>query len=222
MGNHTIKQIIERSDASPVFISASSAAIYPENTKERCTEDSAVGGGAVSEMWQAVEEAALATGNGSRNVVLRQGNVLSRMGGIHYYQRQWAWWGLAGPYGSGKNTMPFIEIGDLMKAYTEIINDKSYSGPVNAVSPQKATQAYYAYGVNKALKTPSWLKYPSYFHKMAVGSHMSTLLLGNRWVYPAKLLNNEFVFDQHDAQAACIHLEGQKKLHWIEDKSMPY
>eukprot|EP01006_Ploeotia_vitrea_P014459 TRINITY_DN39078_c0_g1_i2.p1 TRINITY_DN39078_c0_g1~~TRINITY_DN39078_c0_g1_i2.p1 ORF type:complete len:288 (-),score=19.18 TRINITY_DN39078_c0_g1_i2:15-878(-) len=157
--NHALKRIIDRSSCAPIFITASSTGIYSEGN-ERLDENGAIGGSKVSELWQAVEETANTVSPKSRTVIMRHGIVLGRTGGHHYRQRAWSWWGVGGPYGSGKNIMPWIGLEDLCRLYADVLTDDQYQGPVNAVAPQKITQKEWASATAYEIKSVQFLRYP--------------------------------------------------------------
>jgi len=72
---------------------------------------------------------------GKRVVVVRTGIVLSREGGAYPEFKKPLRFGLATILGSGKQIVSWIAIDDLVRIYTEAIENENWSGAFNAVAP---------------------------------------------------------------------------------------
>ena len=72
---------------------------------------------------------------GKRVVFLRTGIVLSREGGAFPEFKKPLRFGLATILGSGKQVVSWIAISDLIKIYTEAIENENWNGAFNAVAP---------------------------------------------------------------------------------------
>jgi uncharacterized protein (TIGR01777 family) len=93
---------------------------------------------------------------------------------------------LGGPLGSGRQSMPWIHIDDIVAVYLFAVDRANVSGPLNAVAPDYATNRRFAHALGKALHRPAVLPTPAFALKIVLGEFASTLL-GGQLVHPNKL-----------------------------------
>lgn len=110
--------------------------------------------------WEAAIEPV--TDLGKRLVFFRTGIVLSNEGGAYKEFKKPLKFGMASILGSGKQTVSWIHIDDLVRLYIEAIENDKWSGVYNAVSPNPVSNqqlinemAKQAKGIHLQAKVPS-------------------------------------------------------------------
>ena len=117
-----------------VFISNSAVGIY--NTRDLHTEESTgFADDFLGKLCRDWESEALTATEVTRVVLVRTGVVLSSKGGALRTAYSPFSFGLGGIIGSGEQVFSWIHIRDLMRIYKAILDNDSFSGVVNAVSP---------------------------------------------------------------------------------------
>ena len=163
-------------DASPVEVTESSLPAETASLSHRlCLE------------WEAT--ARQAESLGIRVVLPRIGVVLGRQGGALAQMLTPFEFGLGGPLGHGRQWLPWIHIDDVLRAFALMVNDRSLSGPVNAVAPVPATSQQLADTLGQVLRRPSMIPVPALALKLLLGSQLAEeLLLTGQYIVPKKLL----------------------------------
>jgi hypothetical protein len=110
--------------------------------------------------------------------------------------------GLGGRIGSGKQMMSWIRLGDLVRLIGWIVETPQCQGPINAVSPQPATQFKFAQTLAKKLHRPSFCPTPSWAVKLAFGQMAEETLLGDLAVLPETATASGFVFETPSIESA--------------------
>jgi uncharacterized protein (TIGR01777 family) len=190
-----IVQAIGASSARPeVLISASGADYYGDTGDALVTESAPPGTGLLAETcvrWE--REAMVAEKYGVRTVVLRVGPVLGEKGGVLQRMVLASKWYAGGPLGTGKQWFPWIHRDDLVSVIQTALKNSSYSGPLNAVAPEGATNRQFCGALGDVLRRPCWLPVPAPLLRLAFGE-MASLILTGRHVVPARLADLGFSF----------------------------
>ncbi len=185
-----IVQAIERAKIAPkLFISASAIGFYGNTGDRDVTEADARGEGFLADVcakWE--EEAKKATD--VRVVLLRMAMVLAPNAKIVKAFRL----GLGATLGSGTQWVSSISIDDLLAAIEHIMQHDELSGPVNASSPHFFTNKEFTKALAKSLHRPAFFRIPAWFLRIILGQLAEETILSSQRVYPKKLLDSGFKF----------------------------
>jgi uncharacterized protein len=186
-----------------VLVSSSAVGFYGNRGEESLTEESAPGGGFLSEVCRAWEEAAQpAREAGIRTVQLRTGIVLAQRGGALARMITPFLWGAGGVIGEGRQWMSWISLEDLVGLFHYALREDSLSGPVNATAPEPVPNAQFTRTLGKVLSRPTLFPLPSSVVKALFGEMGEALLLEGQRVAPAKAVAAGFRFLHPDLESA--------------------
>lgn len=178
-----------------LFISGSAIGIYPDNGNELLDERSTQRGESflseVVEKWES--EANELTASHIRLVITRIGVVLGKNGGLLKKILPLFKLGLGGKIGNGHQAFSFIHINDLVLAIRFFIDNAKTSGTYNLVSPNNTTNINFTKAMGKALHKPTLIPVPAFALGIIYGKAARIMVNGEK-VYPARLLNDGFVF----------------------------
>lgn len=104
-------------------------------------------------------------------------------------------------FGSGNQFFPWIHEKDLIRLFKFVIENKSITGPINAVSPQVVTMKEFCKTLGKVLKRPCWIRIPEWLMKLIFGEMADLLIKGGR-VIPKKAIEAGFKFEFDDLELA--------------------
>lgn len=179
-----------------VFVCASACGFYGARGDEILTEASRCGDDFLARVvsdWE--REAYAAAQLGIRTVTLRSGIVLGDGGALAKMAAAFRF-GLGGPFGSGKQFVPWIHLDDIVALYIAAIETPNLSGPINAVAPDYATSSRFALALGHALARPAYIPAPAFALRAVLGEFAETILAsqivlptiaqdaGFRWVHP--------------------------------------
>ena len=172
-------------------------------------EKSAPGTGFLPEVCQAWEAAAEpARQRGIRVVHLRLGIVLARHGGALAKMLPAFRLGLGGRLGTGRQFWSWIALGRLAAIVERALDDDALSGPVNAVSPEAATNVRFTNALARALSRPAFLPVPAFAVQLLFGAMGREALLASARVRPVRLLERGFAFNFPALDEALNHTLG--------------
>ena len=167
-----------------ILVNASAVGFYGPRGAEALDEAAAPGRGFLAQVCEAWEREALRTRNfGTRVVLLRIGVVLGREGGALKRMLPPFKLGLGGRLGSGTQWFPWIHADDVVGLIVAALQEPALDGPVNAVSPQAATNAEFTRALGRALGRPAVIPVPAPALRLLLGE-MSEMLLGGQLVLP--------------------------------------
>lgn len=181
-------------DRPRLFIATSAIGIY-DNTGTHTEESHQFGNGflfQVASAWEAESSKARDLAN-LRLVVFRLGVVLGSQGGAFPRLLRIFRLGLGGRLGKGLQTMSFIHIHDLIRAYRFAMDNPSVNGVYNLTAPHPTTNRHFTRVLGKALKRPSFWVVPGFLLKLFFGK-ASTILLDGQNALPGRLLKEGFEF----------------------------
>lgn len=188
------------------LISASAVGYYGDRADEPLFETSKAGRdflATVCEQWE--HEALVAQSSGVRTVVLRTGIVLAREGGaLPQMARPFAF-GAGGRLGSGRQFVPWIGLDDIVSLYLFAIDAQTLRGPVNAVSPDVATNARVAQAIGAAMHRPALAPAPRFALQAILGEFAGTLL-ASQLVLPSVASAAGYVWRQQRLETALQHI----------------
>jgi uncharacterized protein (TIGR01777 family) len=191
---------INRSDVSH-FISTSAIGIYPDNQKcdESCTQIADDFLGHLANKWE--DEAFLCN---KPTAILRFGVILGKEGGALVQMLTPFSLGLGGIIGNGKMMTSWIDIEDLMRMYSFIMEHR-LTGIFNATSPYPVNNYTFTKTLGNVLHRPTILPIPEFVLRIMYGE-ASSVLTGSKEVYPMAMQEKGFVFEYEEIEASLKHL----------------
>lgn len=196
-----------------VFICASATGYFGDRGGEILTESSGYGNDFLSLLCRSWEgEAARAATLGIRTVMARFGIILSAEGGALRTMAAPFKMGLGGRLGSGKQWMSWITLEDVIAILCRAINDKSWNGPFNVVSPSPIQNADFTRVLASVLHRPAFFAAPGFVLRIAFGEMADSLLLASQRVQPSKLEAAAYVFRQENLEPALYAILASPKI----------
>lgn len=183
------------SDGPKVLVAASAVGFYGDRGQDLVTEGSPAGRGFLAEVCRAWEGATKpAERAGIRVVNLRIGVALSPAGGAIGQMLLPFKMGAGGRLGSGKQYVSWIDLDDLVAAFTHVMYNDDVRGPVNATAPNPVPNATFTGALGRALGRPTIVPVPKIAVKAAFGELGKEALLWGQRVVPTKLQQSGFDF----------------------------
>ena len=185
-----------------VLVSASAVGYYGDRGDEVLDEHSPQGSGFLADVCAEWEREAMAAGRlGVRVVCVRIGIVLSTRGGALPRMLTPFKLGAGGRFGSGKQWMPWIHIDDVVGLLLHAASTVQLHGPMNAVSPNPATNAEFSHALGHAVHRPAILPVPKTSLRIALGE-MSEVLTASERVLPNVATASGYTFKYPDLREA--------------------
>jgi len=195
LGTTTIAQTMAALEPRPrVLVCGSAIGFYGDTGDQAVDEQSPQGAGFLADVvaeWEASAEAAVAAG--IRVTYARTGLVVSDKGGAWKKLLPIFKLGAGGRIGSGRQYWSFITLRDEVSALIALLENESFSGPVNLTAPTPVTNAQVTQAMGAALGRPTLLPVPSFALKIALGEFSEDVLASQR-VLPAVLEEHGFTW----------------------------
>jgi uncharacterized protein (TIGR01777 family) len=199
-------------NAAPLF-NASAIGVYglqahaagqlPPRLDETTTIDFDAAPDFLARVGRAWEQATLpAKQAGVRVVNMRFGVVLDKDGGALPQLARPFYFFVGGPIASGEQAVSWVALTDLVRAIDFLLAHPEISGPVNIVAPNCVMQKQFAAALGNALHRPSLLPMPAPVLKIMLGEMARELLLEGQNIYPNKLLELGFTFQDAELPSA--------------------
>jgi len=206
-----IKKGLENTEHRPkAYISASAIGYYGDRGSEKLTEDSPVGEGFMAECCKIWEDSALELDHlVDRLIINRIGIVLSTKGGALPKILMTKAVGVYNYFGSGSQYYSWIHIDDLCRMFLKNISEDYMSGIYNAVAPKPLTNKEFTIEIKEALGGIAALPIPKFGLRLLLGEMADVVLNSNR-VYPNRLEENNFHYDNSDLGLAVKDLVERK------------
>jgi ligand-binding SRPBCC domain-containing protein len=147
---------------------------------------------------------------GMRVACLRTGIVLGPGGGALAAMLPPFRAGLGGPFGGGRQFFPWITRDDLVALYALALDRDDLVGPVNAVTPDYATNARFAQALGNALGRPALVVVPAFALRPLLGEFGQTLL-ESQLMLPAVAEDAGFVWKFPHLEDALLSVLGSKR-----------
>mgnify|MGYP001176888548 CR=1 FL=1 len=199
----TTKQLGEAVNACEnppkVWLNSSTATIYRHETTEANTESNGIIGSDFSvDVAKEWEKTFISYKNKhTRLISLRMAIVLSEKGGAQPILLKLVKLGLGGKQGDGEQYFSWIDVRDLFEIVLFCIENKHLEGPINCCSPYAVKNKDLMSMLRTKENKTFGLNIPALLLKL--GSLLinteAELVLKSRWVYPEKLLQNNFQFE---------------------------
>jgi ligand-binding SRPBCC domain-containing protein len=174
------------------LISASAVGFYGSRGDEPLFESSPAGTDLLAQVcvdWEAATASAQRLG--VRTAYLRTGIVLGEGGALTSMSAPFKL-GLGGPFGSGRQFVPWIHVDDLVAMYLYAL-DNDVRGAINAVTPDYATSARFSQALGAALGRPAIIPAPGFALHAVLGEFAGTIL-ASQLVIPARAEDGGFVW----------------------------
>ncbi len=187
---HVVASLAACTSRPATLLCASAVGLYGSRGDEPLEESARAGGGFLAEVCAQWEAAACdAEALGIRVARLRTGVVLGEGGALAAMATPFKL-GLGGPFGSGRQFVPWIHIDDLVALYLCAL-DRDLRGAINAVTPDYATSSRFSQALGMALGRPALLPAPGFALRIALGEFAGTLL-ASQLVIPARAIDADF------------------------------
>lgn len=217
-GTRTVLASIAACSRRPAsLISASAVGYYGSRGDEPLVESSPPGNTFLAHVctrWE--RETQAATQLGLRAAYLRIGIVLGKGGALGRMSLPFRF-GVGGPFGSGRQFVPWIHIDDLARMFVFVLEHDELRGPVNAVAPDYSTSSRFAQALGAAMKRVALAPAPAFALRMVLGEFADTILAsqlvipaiaedaGFSWNFPRLESAMIDVIAQDSRQAAATH-----------------
>ena len=177
-----------------LMVSASAVGFYGDRGAEEITEESSGGDDFLADVVRQWESAAFeAEQFDVRVAVPRIGLVLEKSGGMIGKMLLPFQLFFGGPIGSGRQFLPWVHMDDVVKGILYPMENSSFSGRYNLVSPNPVTMDEFSRTFGAVLHRPSWLPVPDIALSVLYGEGAKVILSGQKAV-PRKLLSAGFHF----------------------------
>lgn len=179
------------------FVSSSAVGFYGAvTTNEIFKETSKSGNDFLASVCQIWENTAMKFNDlGIRTVILRNGVIIGKNGGIYQKLSPSAKLGINVSLGSGKQYLPWIDIRDLVRLYEFILSNSKISGIYNTVSSEQITMNDFSKTLLKSFDKKSiFPNAPAFIIRLLFGKMSAMLLEGSR-VSNEKLKGIGFSFE---------------------------
>ena len=199
------KEIKKLKQKPSLYIGASATGFYKKNTKVAQVEEDYKGSDFLSDVvakWE--KESNNFMKYGIRTVLLRIGLVLSKDGGVLKKLYPIFKLFLGVPIGSGRQTISWIHIKDLVDFIHKSIGDNKISGVYNLTAPEVITNYKFTEELALVWKRPVFpkiFKAPSLIVKLLFGEQ-SSLVLNGLNVSSNKIESTSFKFSFTDIKSA--------------------
>ena len=201
------RRLVEAMRPNPprVLISASAVGYYGSRGDEPLTESSAPADdflGRICQEWE--REAQKAEEFDVRVVCTRNGLVLGKGGGLKKMLLPFKM-GIGGKIGDGKQWMAWIHLDDVVGLIEFAISSSSLRGPVNATSPNPATNAEFTRAVAATLNRPAIFPVPKIALHALYGD-MAQIVYASQRVIPEAALRAGYNFRFPKLDAALLDI----------------
>ena len=197
LGTRTLATALTRLGSPPETLVSGSAIGWYGDTGGQDVDESVPAGKAflsrVVHDWEAAAEPAADAG--IRVVHPRTGLVLTPAGGILARLLPLARFGVCPRFGSGKQVMSWISLGDEAAAIRFLLDRKDISGPVNLTAPAPVTNSEFTAALATAVRRRDlpWLRVPALALRLGLGESAAELLVSAR-IIPKRLTEAGYEF----------------------------
>lgn len=211
VGTRVLSEALAKLTNKPrVLVGASAIGFYGERGETVMTETSPPG---LSFLCNVCRDWEAATGPardaGIRVVNLRIGVVLTPRGGALEKMLLPFKLCAGGVVGTGRQFWSWIALDDVVGAIHHAITHEELSGPVNAVSPEPATNRDFTKTLGRVLGRPTIAPLPAFVVKLLMGEMGEELLLASTRVVPNRLQESGYQFRCPTLDGALRHLLGR-------------
>jgi uncharacterized protein (TIGR01777 family) len=211
-GTRRLAESITRLHPPPAtFLCASAVGYYGTHAGiGEVTEQDGPGTDFLAQVCQEWEAAAdVATSAGIRVVHLRNGLVMTPLGGIVQRMLLPFKLGLGGRLGSGEQVISWVSPDDMVGAYHHALQNATLWGPVNVTAPRPVTNAELTATLARVLRRPAVLPAPVFALRLVLGEMADALALSSARVLPERLVASGYEFRHPDLEQTLRHVLGR-------------
>lgn len=193
---------LPEADRPASFIVASAVGIYGDRGDEELADDATPGEGFLADVarqWEAAADPAREAG--IRTVHMRTGIVQTLKGGGLKEALTPFKMGVGGTFGSGKQWFGWVTLHDVVRGFIHAVDSPTLSGPTNLTSPEPVTNKEWTKALGRILNRPTLFPIPQ-FAARAIFGEFARELYASYKVVPTRLLEDGFVFDNPEVEAA--------------------
>ena len=187
-----VEAIAQSQKPAPIFISTSAIGIYSSD-HVHSEEEYEYALNYMAQVCKDWEKEAMVAVAQSRVVIFRFGIVLDKNKGALSSIVKLFKYGLGGKIGSGKQTMAWVHIKDVIAAYDFVIQHSGAHGVYNVVSPGLLKSKEFTRQVARQLHKPHLFPAPTWGLRLLYGEGADVLTIGQS-VVPKRLLDCGFTF----------------------------
>ncbi|RAP34506.1 TIGR01777 family protein [Candidatus Marinamargulisbacteria bacterium SCGC AAA071-K20] len=189
-------------DSVSTVVSTSAIGFYNHKQTDEITETSPPSKTFLSQVCRDWEVALnnLKSKNSIRTVIVRIGVVLGDGGALTKLITPFLY-GFGGQIGTGRQWLNWIHLSDLTQLFVMAVENKSYSGIYNGVSPENVRNTLFTKTLAKVLNRTSFFRVPAFVLKILIGEMSDEILYGQR-VHPRKLEEAGFLFQFKNLESA--------------------
>lgn len=206
-----VKLINTLKNKPEVVIQASAVGYYGSYSEIEITESSPKGNGFLSLVTEQWENELNKLPESIRKIFLRTGVVIGKGGGLVKNLMIPFKLFVGGPFGNGKQWLPWIHIKDEVEAIRFLLENKAVKGVYNLVSPNPVRQKDFMKAFGRTLNRPSWFKVPSFLLTSFFGEMAREMFLKSQKVKPTRLFEAGYRFHFLDVNIALNDLLKNKK-----------
>jgi uncharacterized protein (TIGR01777 family) len=211
--SRAVLEAIKQVDKKPTaVIQASAIGYYGSCGDKGLDETSPAGKGFLAEVCSKSEViASQIEATGIRCVVIRTGVVLGNGGGALPRLMQPFRFFLGGHPGSGRQWFSWISLDDEVAAIKFLMENENLKGVYNLTSPQPVTMKKFCRKLGWIIRRPSWLFFPGFIMRLALGEMANEMLLSGQRVLPKRLMEAGFEFKYNDVKTALKAIKAQRR-----------
>lgn len=190
---HRIVEAINRYERRRTLLTASAVGFYGDGGREPLYEEREASSDYLGRLAFEWERCAAGASSRTRVIPLRFGMVLAKGEGALVRMVPPFRLGLGGAMGNGKQFVAWIHLDDAVRAVLAVLDDPSYTGPVNITAPDPPQQREFAEILGRILGRPAILPVPAFVIRLLLGE-MATLVLTSSRAVPKALRARGFEF----------------------------
>jgi NAD dependent epimerase/dehydratase family enzyme len=109
--------------------------------------------------------------------------------------------GIGGPVAGGRQYLPWIHADDIVGLYLAALDHATWSGPVNAATPDPPTNREFSRALGRALRRPAIFPVPALAVRALYGDMAEIVTTGKR-IVPARALELGYPFKHTELEPA--------------------
>lgn len=181
-------EALARLPQKPEVLLSASAIGYYGNQRNTATDEFGNPGtdflADLSVAWESATQAA--SDAGIRVVWMRFGLVLAAHGGVLKKLVLPLRAAVVGRVGDGQHLQPWIALSDLIRLIKQLLAEQDFSGPINLVAPEPATNAEFSSAMARALRRPQLPPLPAAVTRMLFGEMADAALLASSHIISSR------------------------------------
>lgn len=210
--SRAVLEAVKQANTKPkVVIHASAIGYYGSRGAEKLDENSTAGKGFLADVCRNSEIIANQIESlGVRCVIVRTGVVLGNGGALPRIMQPFKFF-LGGYPGNGKQWFSWISLDDEVAAIKFLMENENLNGVFNLTAPKPITMKRFCRKLGWIIKRPSWLFFPGFIMRLALGEMANEVLLSGQRVLPKRLIEAGFEFKHIEVKKALKDIKAQRR-----------